>query len=90
VETSANLLDVSQTARCANICKSLVWDGGTDIEFAQISARVAWRYRAYAHEQSPGNRGRYESEEDEARLRKSGLRVDAAPVPLWERRSAAQ
>jgi endonuclease YncB( thermonuclease family) len=29
-------------------------------------------------------RGRYKSEEEEARLRKRGLWVDEAPVPPWE------
>ena len=55
----------------------------TLITYAQISAGMAWWYRAYAKEQSAEDRGRYESEENEARLRKRGLVVDDAPVPLW-------
>ena len=59
-----------------------------DVSYAQISAGLAWWYRAYAKEQSPEDRGRYESEENEARLRKRGLWADDAPVPPWEWRRA--
>ena len=55
-----------------------------DVGYAQISAGLAWWYRAYAKEQSAEDRGRYESEEADARLRKRGLWVDAQPVPPWE------
>jgi endonuclease YncB( thermonuclease family) len=44
-----------------------------DVGLAQIVAGMAWWYRAYAKEQSAEDRGRYESEENEARLRKRGL-----------------
>lgn len=54
-----------------------------DVSYAQISAGLAWWDRAYAQEQSPEDRGRYESEEDEARLRKRGLWADANPVSPW-------
>ena len=53
---------------------------------AQVIAGLAWWYRAYAKEQSAEDQGRYESAEDEARLRKWGLWRDAEPVPPWERR----
>ena len=43
-----------------------------------------WWFSRYADEQSPADRGRYKSEEEEARLRKRGLWVDDAPVPPWE------
>ncbi len=33
-----------------------------DVGYAQISAGLAWWYRAYAREQSPDDRGRFESE----------------------------
>lgn len=58
-----------------------------DAGLAQISAGLAWWYRAYAHEQLPEDRGRYESEEAEARLRKRGLWSMPYPVPSWEWRS---
>src|SRR5262245_16509718 len=37
-----------------------------DVGLAQIVAGMAWWYREYAREQSPEDRGRYESEETEA------------------------
>ena len=58
-----------------------------DVGLAQISVGLAWWFSRYAYEQSPEDRGRYKSEEEEARLRKRGLWVDDAPVPPWEWRS---
>ena len=55
-----------------------------DVNYSQISAGLTWWYRAYSKEQSPEDRGRYESEENEARQRKRGLWVDDAPVPPWD------
>lgn len=55
-----------------------------EVGYAQISAGLAWWYRAYAKEQSPEDRGRYESEENEARLRKHGLWIESSAVPPWE------
>ena len=55
-----------------------------DVGLAQISAGLAWWYRAYAKEQSEEDQGRYESEENEARLRKRGLWAHPEPVPPWE------
>jgi endonuclease YncB( thermonuclease family) len=51
---------------------------------AQLAAGMAWWYRKYAKEQSAEDRGRYESEEQEARARRVGLWRDADPVPPWE------
>lgn len=51
-----------------------------DANYAQLLAGMAWWYRYYAKEQSPEDRGRYESAEDEARKRKWGLW--AAPNPI--------
>lgn len=47
-----------------------------DVGHAQVLAGLAWWYRAYAKEQSAEDQGRYESAEDEARLRKRGLWQD--------------
>jgi endonuclease YncB( thermonuclease family) len=55
-----------------------------DVGHAQIVAGMAWWYREYAKEQSPEDRGRYESEENEARLRRRGLWQDSDPVPPWD------
>ena len=51
---------------------------------AQLSVGMAWWYRKYAKEQPPEDRGRYESEEQEARVRRVGLWQDPDPVPPWE------
>ena len=67
-----------QPADCPACGKTL------DVGHAQISAGLAWWYRAYAKEQSVEDRGRYESEENEARLRKRGIWADPQPVPPWE------
>lgn len=59
-----------------------------DVGLAQISVGLAWWFKRYAGEQSAEDRGRYKSEEEEARLRKRGLWVDEAPVPPWDWRRA--
>jgi endonuclease YncB( thermonuclease family) len=59
-----------------------------DVGQAQLSVGLAWWYRKHASEQSPDGRGRYESEEMQARARRVGLWRDAAPVPPWEFRKA--
>lgn len=59
-----------------------------DVGQAQLSVGLAWWYRQHANEQSPDSRGRYESEELEARARRVGLWRDPAPVPPWEFRRA--
>lgn len=55
-----------------------------DAGLAMVSTGMAWWYRAYAREQSPQERGQYEFAEDEARARRAGLWVDAAPVSPWD------
>ena len=67
-----------QPSSCPSCGKTL------DIGYAQISVGLAWWYRQYAKEQSEEDRGRYESEENEARLRKRGLWQDSDPVPPWD------
>lgn len=59
-----------------------------DVGQAQLSVGLAWWYRQHAHEQSPGDRGRYEFEEREARARRVGLWRDPAPLPPWRFRKA--
>jgi endonuclease YncB( thermonuclease family) len=59
-----------------------------DAGLAQITLGRAWWFRRYADEQSPGDRGRYEFAEQEARAKKGGLWRDGKPVPPWERRAA--
>ncbi|MEH6592671.1 MAG: thermonuclease family protein [Halioglobus sp.] len=59
-----------------------------DANHAQLLAGLAWWYRYYAEDQTPEDRGRYESAEDEAKTRKRGLW--AAPNPVnpydWRKR----
>jgi len=59
-----------------------------DVGQAQLSVGLAWWYRKYAREQTPEDRGRYESEELEARARRVGLWRDPAPEPPWDFRQA--
>lgn len=92
------LADCPKTDRYGRkVCK--VWiqpsdcpacDKTLDIGYAQISGGMAWWYRAYAKEQAVEDRGRYESEENEARLRKRGIWVDDAVIPPWEWRTQSR
>lgn len=52
-----------------------------DVGLAQIVSGRAWWIRGYASEQSPADRGRYESAEAEARRRKAGL-SEVPPQPI--------
>lgn len=55
-----------------------------DANHAQLLAGMAWWYRYYAKEQSPEDRGRYESAEDEAKARKLGLWADPNPINPYD------
>ena len=55
-----------------------------DAGHAQITVGLAWWYRKYAGEQSPEDRGAYESSEQEARAKRVGLWSHPDPVPPWE------
>ena len=55
-----------------------------DANHAQVLAGMAWWYRYYAEEQTPEDRGRYESAEEEARARKWGLWADPHPINPYE------
>lgn len=59
-----------------------------DVGLAQITAGLAWWYREYAREQAEEDRGRYESGQQEARLRRLGLWADDNRIPPWEWRQA--
>ena len=63
-----------QPSDCASCGKTL------EANHVQLLAGMAWWYRYYASEQSPEDRGRYESSEDEARKRKRGLWADPDPI----------
>ena len=55
-----------------------------DANHAQLLAGMAWWYRYYANEQSPKDRGRYESAEDEANKRRWGLWADPSPINPYD------
>jgi endonuclease YncB( thermonuclease family) len=67
-----------QPADCPSCGKTL------NTNHAQILAGMAWWYRYYAREQSPEDRGRYESAEDEAKARKWGLWADSKPINPYD------
>jgi endonuclease YncB( thermonuclease family) len=67
-----------QPADCPTCSKTL------DANHTQILSGMAWWYRYYAKEQSPEDRGRYESADDEARKRKWGLWADPNPINPYE------
>lgn len=55
-----------------------------DVGYAQILAGLAWWYRQYAREQTAEDRGRYESAEQEAKARKTGLWHDSNQIAPWD------
>jgi len=55
-----------------------------DAGLAQITMGRAWWFRKYANEQSPEDRGQYESAEQEARAKRAGVWRDGTAVPPWE------
>jgi len=59
-----------------------------DASLAQVTDGMAWWYRYYAEEQSPEDRGRYESAEDEARARRWGLWSEPNPISPYEWRKS--
>lgn len=71
-----------QPSDCPSCGKTL------NVNHAQILAGMAWWYRYYASEQSPEDRGRYESAEDEARARGWGLWVDPHPINPYDWRKS--
>ena len=71
-----------QPSDCPSCGKTL------DANHAQVLAGMAWWYRYYAKEQSPEDRRRYESAEDEAKARRWGLRADPNPINPYEWRKA--
>jgi endonuclease YncB( thermonuclease family) len=54
-----------------------------DVGLEQVRDGLAWWYREYAREQSPAERSRYATAEDEARSARRGLWRDPAPQAPW-------
>jgi endonuclease YncB( thermonuclease family) len=63
---------------------------GIDLNLVQINRGLAWHYKAYAREQTPGDRSRYAATEEDARIDRRGLWRDAAPTPPWDWRKSAR
>lgn len=61
---------------------------GRDVCLAQVSAGLAWHYKAYAREQSPGDQSAYAAAEDAAHGARIGLWRDPSPIAPWEFRHA--
>jgi endonuclease YncB( thermonuclease family) len=55
-----------------------------DVGLAQVSAGLAWHYKAYQHEQTPEERTDYSRAENEARVSRLGLWAEPKPVPPSE------
>lgn len=58
--------------------------GGSDANLQMIRLGMAWHYKQYAREQDVQDRGLYAEAETQARSARTGLWVDANPVPPWE------
>ena len=58
--------------------------GGSDACLAQVRAGMAWHYKYYENEQSPGDRRLYAEAEREAREAGRGLWFDPNPIPPWD------
>ncbi len=58
--------------------------GDQDVCLEQVRAGLAWHYKRYQGEQSPGDRLRYARAEEEAQEAKRGLWADADPISPWE------
>ena len=57
---------------------------GIDANLEQVKAGMAWHYKKYQNEQSLEDRAKYAQAEDQAKMLKRGLWLDAHPIPPWE------
>jgi endonuclease YncB( thermonuclease family) len=55
-----------------------------DICLEQIRAGMAWHYKYYQEDQTPGDRRLYADAEIAARATRVGLWIDADPIPPWD------
>jgi endonuclease YncB( thermonuclease family) len=61
-----------------------VLESGQDVNLEQVRRGMAWHYKAYEREQTPGDRRAYSAAEDAARAAKNGLWSLRDPIPPWE------
>ncbi|WP_251971103.1 thermonuclease family protein [Sphaerotilus microaerophilus] len=59
-----------------------------DAGLAQVSAGMAWHYKAYQRDQSPEDQTAYAAAEDAARRTRTGLWRAPAPTTPWDFRHA--
>jgi endonuclease YncB( thermonuclease family) len=64
----------------------IVFSSGEDINLAQISAGMAWHYKAHQNQQSGNDRWTYERAETQARSERRGLWKQPDAIPPWEYR----
>lgn len=57
---------------------------GSDVNLRQITAGLAWHYKAYEREQAEQERLVYSKAEDAARHQHLGLWQQPGPVPPWD------
>lgn len=59
---------------------------GRDVGLEQVRAGLAWHYKYYQMEQTPGDRARYAHAEEQARARRVGLWQEPNAIAPWEYR----
>ena len=57
---------------------------GEDMNLHLVERGLAWHYKRYADEQSPGHRDAYSAAEKAAQGARRGLWSDPKPIPPWE------
>ncbi|MDA8257731.1 MAG: thermonuclease family protein [Betaproteobacteria bacterium] len=75
---------VAKVLVAASECAAADCPKSRDVGLLQVQAGLAWWYRAYAREQMPEDRVRYEAAESGARQQRMGLWQDKDPTPPWD------
>ena len=57
---------------------------GEDVNLHLVDRGLAWHYKKYQGEQSPGDRDAYSAAQGSAERARRGLWSDPAPVPPWD------
>ena len=62
----------------------VIWLDGEDINLHLVDRGLAWHYKKYQGEQSPGDRDAYSAAQGSAERARRGLWADPAPIPPWD------
>jgi endonuclease YncB( thermonuclease family) len=62
----------------------VIWLDGEDMNLHMVDRGLAWHYKRYADEQSPGDRDAYAAAEKAAKGARRGLWSDPQPIAPWE------